>query len=243
MQADDKQQSSPILPVPELNVSSIKVLVGPTRPLSTPGKVPAIGIGFNSTYDLNAESRWYKLEELLLQEAEGSLPMVFKPMVTLYTITQLSKSKPVAIMNEPIQISIELVNTLQTVLHLKDIFLLWSFKSGDAIATNDALDSRKDEFVKTYMTKAVTIDGNSKQDIVLSLMPLVTGVLTISGFCYTLTGSNATSETSFITGKQPISIPNGGNNLRKGDNSNVELEINVVPSAPCLQVCKKKSLF
>lgn len=236
MQAEG-EQSSPILPVPELNTNSIKVLVGPTRPLSTPGKVPAIGIGFNSTYDLNAESRWYKLEELLLQEIEGSLPMVFKPMVTLYTITQLAKSKPVAIMNEPIQISIELVNTLQTVLHLKDIYLLWSFKSGDAIVTNDAQDNKKDDFVKTYITKTITIEGNSKQDIVLSLMPLVTGVLIINGFCYTLTGSSATSETSFIKGKQLISILNSSNKSRS-DNSNVELEINVVPSAPCLQVNK-----
>ncbi|KAJ8923650.1 hypothetical protein NQ315_010230 [Exocentrus adspersus] len=237
LKAEGQQYTSPILPVPKLNMNLLKLLVGPTPPLSTPGKVPAIGIGFNTPCDINVESKWYKLEEILLHEVEGSTPMVFKPMVTLYTNVQLIKNKPTAIVNEPIQVSFELVNTLQTVLHLKDIYLLWTFKNDEQLIVSEILDDRKDNFVKTYVMKSVTIEGNSKHDIILSLMPLLTGSLTINGFCYTLTGSTA-SETSFIKAKQLIFIPSNTSRLRGNDDtgSGNEMDINILPPAPCLQV-------
>ncbi|KAJ8926890.1 hypothetical protein NQ314_020741 [Rhamnusium bicolor] len=238
-ESEADQLTNPILPVPELDSNSLKILVGPTRPLSTPGKIPAMGINFNSTNDPNTESRWNKLEEMLIQEAEGSLPMVFKPLITLYTINKLEKSKPIAVVSEPIQISLQLVNSLQTALHLKDIYLLWSFDSENEVISNEILDNKIDDYVKTYVTKTITMEGNSKQDLVLSLTPLLVGMITINGFCYTLTGSNAPTDTSFIKGKQLINIPESNTKLNNqnncNNNSKSQLEIKIVPPAPCLQ--------
>lgn len=206
----------------------------PTRPLSTPGKISAVGISFDSVKDINTESRWIKLEEMLIQETEGSLPVIFKPLVTLYTVKNIEKNKPIAVVNEPIQVSIKLVNKLQTMLNLKDVYLLWSFDDGSTVTSNEMLDDNKDEFVKTHITKAMNIEGNSKQDLVLALTPLMVGEIALNGFCYTLTGSNAASETSFIKGKQNIFIPDS--NKSEGDAVKKNVQIKVVPPAPCLQV-------
>ncbi|KAJ8941445.1 hypothetical protein NQ318_016077 [Aromia moschata] len=219
-ESEADQLTSPILPVPELDSTSIKVLVGPTRPLSTPGKIPAMGTNFNTVFDLNTENKWNRLEEILIQEVDNSSQLVFKPQITLYTVNKLDKNKPIAVVNEPIQISLQLVNTLQTVLHLKDIQLLWTFNNESEVVSNEMMDNKADDYVKTYITKAVTLDGNSRQDLVLSLMPLVTGTISINGFCYTLTGSNSASETSFIKGKQIINILDSNTRLSSQSDSN-----------------------
>ncbi|KAG5890112.1 hypothetical protein JTB14_005243 [Gonioctena quinquepunctata] len=235
-ESEADQLTSPILPVPELDVNAIKLLVGPTRPLSTPGKIPALGITFNSAEDTKSESKWIKLEEMLIQEAEGPLPVVFKPMVTLYTVNKLDKNRPVAIVNEPVQIYLKLFNTLQTLLLLKDIYLLWTFRNDHDTVTNEVMDSEKDKYVKTYITKSISIDGSSMQEVVLSLTPLKTGNMTIYGFCYTLTGSNAAAESSSIKGKQLISVPENNKNDQNNDSKSDVIEVNIVPAAPCLQV-------
>lgn len=227
----------PTLPVPELDINSMKVLVEPTRPLTTPGKVPAQGVTFENSYD-TLENKWHKLEEMLVTES-GSLPMVFKPVTTLYTLKKLEKDSVIAIVNEPIQISIQLVNRLQAVLNVKDIFLIWSYKNGDEIITNENLNSDTTKYVKTHVNKSVTMKGNSKQDLILCLTPLLTGNITIVGICYILTGSNP-NDPIFIKGKQEIelfdSMTNNNDLKMTSGKINRQLEINVVPPAPCLQV-------
>nr|CAH7769472.1 unnamed protein product [Callosobruchus chinensis] len=234
----EDENTLPILPVPKLHLNSLKVLVGPTRPLSTPGKVPALGINFNSIEDTAIESKWQKLEEMLIQEVQGSLPIVFKPMVTLCTINKLNKNKPIAIVNEPIQIMFKVSNSLQTLLHLKDLHLLWSFTNREETLSNEVSDNKVDSYVKTYLTKYLMIEGNSSQDVVLSAIPLQTGTITITGFCYTLTGSSEGSESSSIKGKQVIEIPPSKNEkpLVNEEAANRHLVVTVVPPAPCLQV-------
>ncbi|XP_056646298.1 trafficking protein particle complex subunit 8 [Diorhabda sublineata] len=235
---EDYQISCPILPVPDLEVNSLKILLGPTRPLSTPGKVPAMGINFYNSEDPQAENKWIKLEEMLVHEAEGAAPLIFKPVVTLYNEISLEKTKPVAVVNEPIQISIKLVNSLQTVLNLTNIHLLWTFQK-DKIVTNTC-DTENGRYVKTHTTKSLLVEGNSKKEVVLSITPLLQGVVTVTGFSYTLTSSNGASGTSSIKGKQLIRITDGNaknacNNFN--DSSTVKpLDIDVVPPAPCLQV-------
>lgn len=226
----------PILPVPCFEIDSLMVLVGPTRPLSTPGKIPAVGINFHNADDAVAESKWLKLEEMLVHEIDGSLPVVFKPMITLYNISKLEKNNPLAIVNEPIQISIKVTNSLQTPLHIKDIYLLWNFtissSANSGPISNELADDKNDKFVKTHITKSTSIDGNSKQDLLLTITPLVTGTIAITGICYTLTVSSS-SEVSYLKGKQPIKIPLSG---KQGSVEQKNLEITVVPPAPCLQV-------
>ncbi|CAG9855344.1 unnamed protein product [Phyllotreta striolata] len=232
-EGDSEQITSPVLPVPELEMNSIKLLLGPTRPLSTPGKIPALGINFGNAEDVQAEQKWIKLEEMLVHEAEGSPPLLFKPMTTLYTVNKLGKNKPVAIVNEPIQVSLKLINSLQTVLNLMNIHLLWTFSNDNETVSNEITD--KIDYVKTYVTKSLLIEGNSNQEVILSLAPLQVGTITITGFCYTLTSSNGTTGASSIKGKQIIVVPESTSKNNRS-NTTKPLEINVVPAAPCLQV-------
>jgi hypothetical protein len=41
--------------------------------------------------------RWSKLEELLVAEAQGSLPMIFKPTLQLYSNTTNNTTRPTGI--------------------------------------------------------------------------------------------------------------------------------------------------
>lgn len=223
----------PELPVPLLETTSLKVLVGPTRPLTTPGKTPALGINFNTVEDAQSESKWTRLEEMLLTEAEGSPPMVFKPIITLYSISKLQKHVPIAIVNEPIQIQLTLSNVLQTVLNLKDIYLIWKYENDTDTVSNEDDSAKSDAFVKTHTNKNIIIEGNQKSDIILSLTPLSIGKITILGICYTIT----TTDTIFIKGKQLFDLPKLP--LKKSTDkttTNSQLVINIVPPAPCLQV-------
>lgn len=224
---NEGQSTLPVLPVPKINISSIKVLVGPTPPLTTPGKVPAMGFNLDAVENKAAELKWHKLEEMLVTEANnGVATLLFKPMITLYKSSDLLKINCVtAIVNEPIQISIELINLLQTVLHLKDIYLDWDFAEGKR--DNEEEGNLR---IKTHVTNSIIIEGNSKKDVVLSLTPLITGDIVISGICYTLTGSSSNTDNAiFVKGMQPLNLNTKGSDMK-------ELHVTVVPPAPCLQV-------
>ncbi|XP_050313805.1 trafficking protein particle complex subunit 8 isoform X2 [Anthonomus grandis grandis] len=217
----------PILPVPELN-NEVKVLVGPTKPLMTPGKVPAMGINFSTSKDA-ANNRWHKLEEMMVTEEAGTQPIVFKPMVNLYFSNNIRNGKVLAIINEPIQVSVQLVNSLQTALILNDIYLLWSFENEGETITNVETNEMADSFIKTYITKSLVIQGNSKQDVILSVTPLVTGELKISAICYTLTGTSTNvTESISVKGKQLFDM--------NGDNTGLPISVEVAAHAPCLQM-------
>ncbi|EFA11313.1 trafficking protein particle complex subunit 8 [Tribolium castaneum] len=217
----------PILALPELDSDSLKLLMEPTPPLTTPGKVPAMGVNFLERDGAEVAARWNKLEEILVQEAFGSLPLTFKPMITLYSVHNLAKNVPTAIVNEPIQVCVQLINSLQIVLQLKDIYLIWCFKNDDLVASNENNSNNVDNFVKTHVTKSILLQSNCNQNIILALTPLVTGVITLKGICYTLTSSNTPTDNIFIKGKQLF-------NFDKSGTKNVEIK--VVPLAPCLQV-------
>lgn len=221
--------------LPELDNSSLKLLMEPTPPLTTPGKVPAMGVNFIEKDSTDCIARWNKLEEILVHEAFGSLPLTFKPMITLYTVNNLTKSTPIAIVNEPIQVCIQLTNLLQIVLQLKDIYLIWSFKNDDVLTSNENPSNNVDNYVKTHVTKSVLLQSNSNQNIILCLTPLVTGVITLRGICYTIT----TTDNIFIKGKQLFNFNKlESRNFAKNANNveKKEVEIKVVPLAPCLQV-------
>lgn len=237
----------PILPLPGLNTSLLKLLMGPTAPLTTPGKVTATGMNFHSN-ELISEKNWNKLEELLVYEAQGYLPVTFTPMITLYTFNNLPKiSNPIAIVNEQIQVCIHLVNSLQIVLNMKDIYLLWIFKDQTKTISNEHYYDNNNLYetvMKTHITKSTLIQGNSDQNVILSLTPLVVGQIIIIGICYVLFSSD-TNDTIFIKGKQLFdnnslvvktakqAVIIDGN----ADTSKTKaLQINIIPAAPCLQV-------
>ncbi|KAK9889952.1 hypothetical protein WA026_008761 [Henosepilachna vigintioctopunctata] len=225
----------PSLPLPNLDISHLKVLLEPPLPLKTPGRVPAMGINFTDVTDQSTEQKLIKLEEMLLQEAQGSLPILFKPMVTLFNDKKLLMNTPNAIVNEPIQISVQIVNQLQIVLNLRNVYLLWSFKNDEQdISNENVLENNIDRYIKTHVTNLVVLEISSKVDVILMLTPLTVGDLTIIGLCYTLSTGNNPTENISIKGKQSINLK--GKTQNEGNNIERPLKIKVVPPAPCLQV-------
>lgn len=227
----EDNNETPILVLPGLDNDGLKLLMEPTPPLKTPGKFPALGINFNDEETLETLEKWLKLEELLVQEAQGLSLLTFKPIITLYKIENLMKNVATAIVNESIQLSIKLENFLQIVLQLKDIYLLWSFETEKGVFTNENSEISVDSIMKTHVFKTMLVQTNCKQDIVLSLTPLITGTICLKGICYTLSSSDTPTDNIFIKGKQLFNFSNLESNLLENG-----VSIKVVPFAPCLQV-------
>ncbi|KRT81734.1 hypothetical protein AMK59_5774 [Oryctes borbonicus] len=225
------------LPLPLLVAEHTKVLVAPTLPLRIPGKVPAMGVTLLTKDDPATSQRWQKLEEMVVQEVQGSLPMIFKPMVTLFTQENCNMN-PTAILGEPIQVLVQLRNPLQILLLLKDIYLLWQYSDDtNKFVTNEIIGTTSDQYVKTHYIKSVVLQANSAEDVILTLTPLAIGQVVLVGTCYSLVCSNNTEEQIEVKGKQVFKM-----NERKKKKENQEqkpdkrLHINVVPPAACLQV-------
>lgn len=225
--------SLPLLPLPNFDISSsLKILLQPLSPLKTPGRVPAMGLSFEDVVDQGIEQKWIKLEEMLVQEAQGSLPLLFKPMITLFNNKKLLTNTPNAIINEPIQLHIQIFNQLQMVLNLKDVYLLWNFKTNEKEFSNEnSSENNIDKFIKTHVTSSVILEISAKADVILMLTPLHVGDLTVTGISYTLSTGN--NETISVKGKQLINLKG---KINDGTIKEQLLRIKVVPPAPCLQV-------
>lgn len=220
-----------------MDTERTKVLVAPTLPLRTPGKVPAMGVTLQTKDDPATAARWQKLEEMLVQEAQGSLPMIFKPLVTLFTQENCNLN-PTATLGEPIQVSVQLRNPLQILLLLKDIYLLWQYTDGNnKFVTNEITGTAADQFIKTHYIKSTLLQANSTQDVVLTVTPLQVGQAVLKAICYSLVCSNNAEEQIEVKGKQVFKTNDKKKDMHKYDvKPDKKLHINVVPPAACLQV-------
>lgn len=189
-----------------------------------------MGIHFTVSENATVEEKWHKLEELLSEES-GNAPVVFKPVVTLRTAKSTDTNTLLAIINEPVQVSIQLVNSLQTILQLKDLYLIWRYENEKESVTNLESNDDVDKYVKTYVTKSVVIQGNSRQDLILSLTPVATGDVFLSGVCYSLTSSGDNTEAVCVKGKKLFSVSN-----EESTCSLQPIHLQILPFAPCLQV-------
>lgn len=228
--------------LPLLVSEAIKILVGPTPPLSIPGKVRALGISFATSDDAETRQKWSKLEEMIVQEAQGSLPLIFKPVITLYTKDNINSSL-IAIVNEPIQVSLKLHNPLSVTLTLKDIYLLWKFKSENGnIITNEKSDSDSDSFLKTSVIKSLVLPSNNSQEIVLFVTPLIVGELSLKGIYYNILDLDGSEDVTAVSGKQLFDLKKLGYTKKEvvqdaNIDQSIGLPISIMPAAPCLQVC------
>lgn len=229
-----------VLPLPVLDMTSIKILVGPTEPLAMPGKTAATGIKIAKETGLVNDSKWMKLEEMLVQEAQGSLPLLFKPTVSLYTMQNISLVAVIAVINEPIQLSIKLCNPLQLTLQLRNVYLMWEFESTtQEKLSNENMDDADTACVKAHGIKSITLQPNSHQEIILNLTPMTVGKLILKGICYNIISSTNQTDAIQIKGKKLFDMEL----LQKLDNKVIvePLSIKIVPPAPCLQVGRLKN--
>ncbi|CAG9796623.1 unnamed protein product [Diatraea saccharalis] len=240
---EEYKERLPELPLPLLERNATAVLcVGPA-PLSSPGRVPATSLTFLDAAENSKEDDryWHKLEEMLLQVAQGSVPMIFKPTVDLYT--ERSDINPVVPKGEPIQVSVTLKNPLKISLLLKDVELLWQFipnteddeNSGLDIINNEPLvaagNNLENNVIVGQKIKSVLLDGDSDKRLTFQITPLRIGQLNINGLAYKLInageGGKESASGTMISGKVDLTC---------SGNSEKRLQIKVIPEAPCLQM-------
>ncbi|KAF5273376.1 hypothetical protein FQR65_LT04668 [Abscondita terminalis] len=225
-----------LLLLPTLESEATKVLVGPSPPLSIPGRVAALDISLQTSNNSTSMQKWHKLEEMLVQEAQGSLPMIFKPMVVLYTNQNICNSCLIAVVNEPVQIFLKLYNPLSVNLNLKDLYLYWTLKFANGeVTTNELSDSNGS--LKTHVIKSLSFQSTCSRELILSVVPIVTGELTVKGLFYTIANVDISGEETLVRGKQLFDVNKLG--CTKKDvacENEVGISVTIVPPAPCLQV-------
>ncbi|XP_014485657.1 PREDICTED: trafficking protein particle complex subunit 8 [Dinoponera quadriceps] len=233
------------LPLPILDSNSIKVLYGPLGE-QTRSNIPASHVTFG--VEETDDAKWSKMEELLITEAQGSPPMIFKPTVALYSRTSNNTSKPNAVLGEPVHYSIELQNPLHVPLPLSDVTLLWSFAHGDDDGVTNETE-RNDSLVDSDVIDAILLQPACRQSIVLSLTPRRVGELKILGLSYKLSNPvQATNDppvansATTIAGKRLFEITLAKlKNVKEKPGMNVHgkdyrLEMNVIEKAPFMQI-------
>lgn len=248
----------PVLPLPLIDSNQIKVLFGPVAEF-TESNISASHVSFDSHDTENV--RWSKLEEILLIEAQGSIPMIFKPTITLYSDKSNNSVKPCAVLDEPIYFSIELFNPLRVPLPLSNVKLLWSFTTDEETISierkanedlNDDTNS-KSNIVHTERIEAIVLLANCKQRIVLSLIPKQMGELKVLGLSYDMSNPNysvtdqpVVNPAVSIAGKRLFNIKSLKlKNIKekpgtKMYNKDYRLEMNIVEKAPFMQVSFSK---
>nr|CAD7257197.1 unnamed protein product [Timema shepardi] len=96
----------PTLPLPLIDSNAISVLIGALSshpPTDQSSSVPATGVMFSDAQADN--TRWFKLEEQLIAEAQGTLPMIFKPTIQLFSKHTNNVIKPLALANALVVLS------------------------------------------------------------------------------------------------------------------------------------------
>ncbi|KAK3581188.1 hypothetical protein CHS0354_024722 [Potamilus streckersoni] len=205
----------PELPLPTLDSNATRVLMG-SRPQPPQGdRIPATGVWFDQA-DVN-NSKWHKLEELLVASANGgTLPLIFKPSLQCYSSKTENRFNPVGFVREPIIVEIYLVNLLKVPLALANVTLLWTFLptvSGHdkpQLITNEHASTVKnllaDEIIHSQVIEEIILQGNERLPIQLTLVPQQMGDLRIVGLAYNL----GSSTPGFSMTSQGGLMGNGG---------------------------------
>lgn len=238
----------PVLPLPLLDSDNIKVLYGPLGK-QTENNIPASNVTF-STEEID-DAKWSKMEELLLTEAQGFPPMIFKPTVALYSRTSVNTVRPNAVLDEPVHFSVELYNPLHVPLPLSDVTLLWSWSANDTetVTNETGTDGDSSSPVDSDVIETILLQATCKENIALSLTPRRVGELRVLGISYKLSNSMQTMNDSSVTnssivvaGKRlfEITLPKL-KNVKEKTGTNIygkdcRLEMNVVEKAPFMQV-------
>lgn len=236
----------PTLPLPLLDSNNIKVLYGPLGEQSK-SNIPASHVTFST--EETDDAKWSRMEELLITEAQGSPPMIFKPTVALYSRTSNNTVKPNAVLDEPVHYSIELHNPLHVLLPLSNVTLLWSFTYDNETITNEMETNDDSNPVNANVIEAILLQPTCKQNIVLSLTPKRVGELRVLGISYMLSNpvqgindSPVANSAVVIAGKRLFEItpPKLKNSKEKSGTSiygkDYRLEMNVIEKAPFMQV-------
>lgn len=237
------------MPLPLIDSNNVKVLYGHLCE-STEDSISASHVSLDD--EDTDDVRWSKMEEILITEAQGTQPMIFKPSIILYSSISNNTVKPNAVLNEPVHFSIELHNPLHIPLPLSNVTLLWSFISVNDTITNETNvleTSSVSELIDTQVINSIILHPVCKQRIVLSLTPKQVGQVKVLGLKYNVSNPiHATLDqpvmnpTIFVAGKRLFEIK--GPKLKNVKEKpgvqmyavDYRLEMNVIKKAPYIQV-------
>nr|CAD7396556.1 unnamed protein product [Timema cristinae] len=200
----------PTLPLPLIDSNAISVLIGalsshpPTDQSSS--SVPATGVMFSDAQADN--TRWFKLEEQLIAEAQGTLPMIFKPTIQLFSKhtnncvdlrVQCADLRVQCVdlrvqcadwclcIAEPVNVCVRLQNPFHISISLRDVRLLWNFKHpDDASISNETRTNATDTLVTTQCLESIVLRPNCTEEVILCLTPHAVGGLNITGIAYSI---------------------------------------------------------
>lgn len=240
--SEDKSQLS-ILPLPLISGEWTAVLCVGIPPLALPRRVAATSLSLSQP--LQSERLWHRLEEMVLQAAQGGVPMIFKPTINLHNSCTDNSRNPIVPQGEPVQISVSVNNPLKISLSILDVELLWHFLPSAANEDvkeplrNEPIVAMKDQLktniISGHKIKSITLEGESEKNIVFSITPLQVGELHLQGIAYKLCNGSTGEHGNkiVISGKQILNIPKKPKSNKDDDK---RLQIKVVPCAPCLQM-------
>ncbi|XP_059476343.1 trafficking protein particle complex subunit 8 [Neocloeon triangulifer] len=230
----------PIMPIPYVDCKNIQTLLGIPSEVQSQGDVVYVsGTSFETKLDGEEKAVWDKLEEQLLTEAHGQTPMVFKPLLQLFTPKTNNSSKPNAVINEQLTVQLTVKNPLQIPLVFTSIRLLWNFtpEGSDSVITNE--NGAGQDAIDTQLMHLLTLAAGASQKIALGLIPRQTGEVNIIAVAFELCGPapvSADQQPIAVTGKLPLSV-RGPRLKGKEDGFAPDYRLTVVikPPLPLLQ--------
>ncbi|XP_011314468.1 trafficking protein particle complex subunit 8 [Fopius arisanus] len=248
LQESSNYSGLPVLPLPLINGNEIKVLLGPL--LSSSSSVTAASaVSFDHTHE--DDVKWSKLEEHLVSEGLGVVPMIFKPSIALYTDKTNNTNRPNAVIDEPIHLSIELHNPLHISVPLSKVKLIWTFEKDGEVFNNETITENslsESSSVETSVIDHIVLQPTSRQRIILSCTPTQKGSLKILGVSYDLSnptngaGLPVVNPSILIHGKRLFEIKGPKlKNVKEKPGAvmygiDYRLDINVVDKAPFLGI-------
>ena len=174
----------------------------------------------NQSTTKNLKEMWIKFEEnLYINAFKTSLPLLFKPQITILDKNTDNKQISQLVVNENLTLSFSMKNSLKINLKLNDIQLIWKF-----VDQNDKKEIINDNnFAESSIIDNLII--KSKETVNLSLKLKANksnGYLTILGILYKLSLETINNQESIsLNGKHLFEIKGQRlNNTSQAQNSN-----------------------
>ncbi|XP_036342212.1 trafficking protein particle complex subunit 8-like [Rhagoletis pomonella] len=232
------------LALPQVTQNSIRVLLSTPTTMGSGQQVAASGIDIKS--NSADESVWGKMEEMLVATADPKKAFVFKPTRFLFSKECPAIDNPLAVQGEPIEISVNIFNTVKCSITLNGIDLLWKLQLDNGeVLSNESLYSHNEESsskaavsaaIKTSCVPSVVLDERCDHTIYFKITPKLTGLLNIIGVVGEVV---LTSEpTACLLGMLQFDTPQVKVKGKQSTQMIIDnkLSIKVTPSVPAMSV-------
>jgi len=189
---------------------------------------------------------WTRFEQALYTSAyRSSVPLMFKPQVSLLDNTSDNKQMPKLVVDETCVVMFEMRNILRMSLPLFQVTLLWRFKDDETSGEVDNEVESHGELVECSLIREVILAAGHEYKVRFSVRPRRSnGVLSIVGLKYRigLPAEEGSEGSTSLLGKQMFEIKGSRLNNTQANMRNVvydvdnRLNFKVVEHTASLQV-------